>query len=243
MDQNSADLVAWVTKLRNQIAVNELTAAESRYATARVQYGQLEAAAESFPQLDRRINALADEAPPLELVGFHRLEKGLFGDRTTRGLNAYAKQLLADVKRLRKRLSRMELSPMEIVAAGRRLLNEVATSKVYGSEERFAHIDLVDIAANVEAARAAFAVVTPVLAERDPALNGKVGTAFESAFEALRSFGLAAHEPGHAWPRAAGAGFTPYDELTNAEISELSRPLQSLAALFSRVPEALRPNN
>ena len=46
------------------------------------------------------------------------------------------------------------------------LLDEVATGKVTGEEERFSHTDLVDFKANVEGAQKAYDLLKPVVAER-----------------------------------------------------------------------------
>ena len=65
-----------------------------------------------------------------------------------------ADQLLTDVKQLQAVVKTVKLEPATIANGAVELLNEVSSSKVSGEEERYSHVDLVDLVANVEGSRA-----------------------------------------------------------------------------------------
>src|SRR4029450_7356078 len=101
-------------------------------------------------------------------------------------------------------------------------VDEVATGKNTGEEDRYSHTDLWDFQANVEGSKAAIASLRPVLAERDPALVSLIDRRFEEV-EAE----VAKH--------AKGAGFKLYPELTKPEIKALSDRVNALGEPVSKV--------
>src|SRR5262249_46375036 len=70
------------------------------------------------------------------------------------------------------------------------LLDRALTTKLSGQEDRYAHTDLADLAANVEGSRAAFIVFSPFLQRADPALLTEISgryDRFEKIADALRA--------------------------------------------------------
>ena len=142
--------------------------AKSLYPAARIPYERIEPVAESFGDLDPRIDARANDVPPSEFGGFHRIEKALWEEGTTKGMTPVAKQLLADVEELRQKVKGVDLQAVQIANGANELLGEVSASKITGEEERYSHIDLVDFVANVEGSEAAFESVEPLLGQEGP---------------------------------------------------------------------------
>jgi iron uptake system component EfeO len=68
---------------------------------------------------------------------------------------------------------------VQLANGSKELVDEVATGKITGEEDRNSHTDLWDFQANVEGSKAAIASLRPVLAERDPALVSLIGRRFE----------------------------------------------------------------
>jgi len=236
LEENAGELVFWTRLMRNQIAVGALPQAQSRYATARVQYGQIEPAARSFEDLDARIDATAGEHAD-GFYGFHRVERTLFAAGTTEGARPAAERLLRDTEKLRRRLRTADLQPLRLSEDVSEMLAEVSSKKIAGEEERYSHIDLVDIAANVEGAEAAFEVVEPLLVDDEGrSLAESIKDQFAAVYASLRAYGSAAREP-QTRPRAAGARFVPYDQVAGADIQDLARPIERLDQLFGQVPE------
>jgi iron uptake system component EfeO len=235
LEENAQALVQWTGKLRGQIVAADLTRAQSRYATARAQFGQIEQAAEQFEELDSEIDGPPGEGTASQPAGFHRIEKALFAARTTKGMSPPAKDLLAAVGRLHHELKTMDLRPVAILEGASKLMGQVSTAKLSGREEPYAHIDLVDVAANVEGAGAAFEAVRPLLAHEDLALVESIEAAFADAYAALEPTGSAAREP-QSRAAAAGSGFLLFDELSRAQIAAIARPTETLARLLREAP-------
>jgi iron uptake system EfeUOB component EfeO/EfeM len=236
LEANAQALVQWTAKLRGQIALGEVTKAESRYATARAQYGRVEQAAAAFKSLHQRIDARPGEIPARELVGFHRIEKSLFAEHTARQLSPVAKSLLADVGKLHHELKKAALRPAAIMASASALMRDTSTSKLAGEGEPYADTDLVDVAANVEGAEAAFEAVRPLLAHEDLALVEAVEAAFAEAYEALKPTGSPAREP-QTRPAAAGSVFLLFSELTPTQVAALTKPIATVARLLGEAPD------
>ena len=84
---------------------------------------------------------------------------------------AIADQLMADIKDLATRVETVELTPVQLANGAKELLDEVATGKITGEEDRYSHTDLWDFKANVEGSQGAVAALRPVIDEKDPTLG------------------------------------------------------------------------
>lgn len=236
LERNAAALVSWVAKLRDEVIAGNLTRAQSHYATARVEYGQLQPLAGSFDDLEARIDATAADGPAAQLTGFHRLERALFAESTTVGADRVAERLLADVRELRRRLAIADLQAQRIARDTSRTMLDLSGSEVAGEEERYSHIDLVDIAATSEGAEAAFETVAPLLSDASSEdLRRRIEAQLDAVFEGLQPFGSAAREP-QARAGAAGARFVPFTELAPADIRSFALPIERLGELLAQVP-------
>ncbi len=164
LEKNTATLVATTAPFVAAVETRVTSPrAKSLYAAARIPYERIEPVAESFGDLDPRIDARANDVPAAKFGGFHRIEKALWMDGTTAGMTPVARQLLADVKELRRKVKTVNLQAVQIANGANELLGEVSASKITGEEERYSHIDLVDFEANVQGAEAAFDAVAPLL--------------------------------------------------------------------------------
>ncbi len=123
------------------------------------------------------------------------------------------------------------LVPARALANGSvELLNEVATSKITGEEDRYSHTDLSDFQGNLEGARVAFDLLRPALAaEGDKALANTIAQRFAVVQRGLDKYRR--HTPlGFAYYGA----LTPADRLTFArEVDALAEPLSTVAAKVS----------
>ena len=108
---------------------------------------------------------------------------------------AYADQLLADTEELVALIPTVAITPSLLGNGATELLQEVATGKVTGEEERYSRTDLWDFQANVDGAHRAFTALGPVILEKDPdaarhpdhALRGAVRRARRSTRAATAS--------------------------------------------------------
>ena len=204
--------------------------ARAIYADARVHWERIETVAESFGDLDPRMDAReADLEPGQEWTGWHRIEKDLWPERaedytplTTKERATYADDLMANTETLDKRIQKLEFTVDQIANGSRGLLEEVATGKVTGEEEYWSRTDLWDFQANVDGARVGYEGVRPILEQKDPDLAATLDTRFEELQTLLDA-------------QRVGDGFTLYDDLTPEQVKELSDAVNALSEPLSHL--------
>ncbi|HKO38721.1 MAG TPA: iron uptake system protein EfeO [Solirubrobacterales bacterium] len=230
LEENTAELVAKTKPFVAAVVAGNVAEAKDLYPAARIPYERIEPVAGSFGDLDPRIDAREDGVPADEWGGFHRIEKALWVENTTKGMAPVAKQLQADVEELDEKVKTVKLDPVEIAVGANELLAEVSGSKITGEEERYSHIDLVDFEANVEGSLAAFEAVKPLLdASGNADLSGEIEADFKMVFNSLE-------------PYRTADGFVSYTELTKADTRKLSIKIDTLAEKLSQVPAEIDNN-
>jgi high-affinity iron transporter len=223
LEDETASLVTGVQTLRDALARGDVAAAKRAYAKARVPYERVEPVAESFGDLDPRIDARANDVPRSQWTGFHPIERKLWVQKTTKGTAKLADGLVADSRRLQALVRTVKLEPAQVGNGANELLGEVSKSKITGEEERYSHLDLLDFDANVEGARAAFDAIRPALASKDAALAAEIDRRFGLVDAALR-------------PHATADGFVPYTALAKRQVRRLSEVIDALAEPLSQAP-------
>ncbi|AWN43029.1 iron uptake system protein EfeO [Methylobacterium durans] len=208
-------------RLADAIKAGRLAEAQALYAPARQPYERIEPVAQMVPELARSMDMRADafelkDRDPA-FIGFHRIERGLFLDRSTMGLNPIAERLVADAAELRERITELAIPPVRMVGGAASLIEEIAATKISGEEERYSRTDLFDLTGNLEGARTIFGLVRPHLAARDPAFVDRTERAF-SRIEAQ----LARH-------RTPEGGYVSFDRLTDRDRNALKGPVTVLA--------------
>ena len=230
LDQTN-QLVSGTKAFAAAYAAGDAATARGLYAATRMHWERIEPVAESFGDLDPKLDAReADLEPGQAWTGWHRAEKDLFPPAGYTPLApaeraAVATQLVADTEELAQRTRTVELSADQLGNGAKELLDEVATGKVTGEEEIWSHTDLWDFQANVDGARVAFESLRPALQQQDPALAGVL----EEKFAALQA-GLKKH--------ATGSGFAYYNELSQAEVQQLASLVDALGEPLARLTSA-----
>lgn len=216
----TADFVAAV-KARDVDRAKEL------YPTARLPWETIEPVAESFGDLDPRIDGREDVVEDgMEFTGYHRLEKDLWVDGLQDDSSAIADRLLADVTEIVRLSKTVEPTALTIANGAKALLDEVATGKVTGEEERYSHTDLWDFRGNLQGSQSALETLRPVIAARDAALQGALDERFGDLNQLLESH------------RVDGR-FVSYEALTGADVKALTVALDALAEEVAKVPGAV----
>ncbi|WP_055699955.1 MULTISPECIES: iron uptake system protein EfeO [Streptomyces] len=214
----------------------DLAAAKKAYATSRIGWERTEPVAESFGDIDPKVDVREDgleEGQDVEKdwTGWHRLERALWKDKKIGKREKELATLLdKDLADWRKRVGKAEITPTSMANGAKELLDEVATGKVTGEEERYSHTDLVDFKANVEGAQKAYELLKPVAAENDP----KLAKELDKQFAALGRL-LDKHREGGADSYA----FTSYDKLGKADVKELQDGVNALAEPLSKLAAAI----
>lgn len=227
-------LVAKTEKFVDLYKTGKDDEARALYADARTHWERIEPVAESFGDLDPRMDAReADLAAGDAFTGWHRIEKDLWPARsqgytalTTAERAQVADTLMADTKELYTRTRTVTFTADGIANGAKSLLDEVATGKVTGEEEYWSRTDLWDFQANVDGARIAWEGLRPVLQKKDAALD----TTIESEFKHLQTLLDA---------QRSGSGFVTYDKLSEAQVKQLSDAVNALSEPLSKMAAAV----
>ncbi|MER5376522.1 iron uptake system protein EfeO [Streptomyces sp. NPDC002553] len=212
------------------VKAGNLEAAKKAYATSRIGWERTEPVAESFGDIDPKVDVRADglEAGQ-KWTGWHRLEKALWQDKKIGAEEkALAGQLVTDLKDWQERVGKAEITPTSMANGAKELLDEVATGKVTGEEERYSHTDLVDFKANVEGAQQSYELLKPVVRENDAALV----TELDKQFAALNALLDKYRADKNTYD------FTSYDKVDAAGRKVLSDGVNSLAEPLSKLAAA-----
>ena len=222
-------LVDTAQKLATALQGTDLAAAQDAYMKARPYYEKIEPVAESFTSgsddLDAAIDARDGDVPAAQWGGFHRIEKGLFQDKSLAGLATYGTALVANVQKLQTLTAGLTYKPFELANGAQELLDEVAGSKITGEEERYSHIDILDFQGNDEGAEQAFADLQPGLAKIDPALSSTITDAFAALDKLVDGYRTGANP----------SGFQLYGALTDADKQKLAAAVKAVQEPLSKV--------
>ncbi|MEU8216118.1 iron uptake system protein EfeO [Micromonospora taraxaci] len=209
------------------VKAGDVAKSKALYPVARTYWERIEPVAEIFGDLDPKIDGREEVIEEgMEFTGFHRIEKDLWqsGDISKDG--PIADRLLVDVKEIVAKANAEKLSPLQLANGAKELLDEVASGKITGEEDRYSHTDLWDFAANLEGSKAAVSALRPALQQRSPELVTQLDTEFANV-EAL----LGKHRDGDGWKL--------HTALSKPELKELSDGINALAEPISKVAAAV----
>lgn len=217
------------------VKAGDVEAAKKAYAESRIGWERTEPVAESFGDIDPKVDLREDgleEGQDLEKdwTGWHRLERSLWQDKkiTARDKDL-ADLLIKDLTVWQKKVGTAEITPTSMANGAKELLDEVATGKVTGEEERYSHTDLVDFKANVEGAQKSYELLKPVASKNDAALTEELDTRFAELNTLLDKY--RADKNSYV--------FTSYDKVGKAERKELSDGVNALAEPLSKLAAAV----
>lgn len=244
-------LLADTEKFADYLQKGDVDNAKKIYPLARMYFERSEPIAESFGDLDPRIDArlvdiLAEEnivevpeaasaevlqktmdgvpADKLKVAldkwsGFHKIEKVLWEENTTKGTEDAAAQLVNDVKELRAKIPTADVTPELMITGAVDLLNEVSTTKITGEEDIFSKTDLFDFKANIEGAEKIFELFRPHVEAKD----AKLAQTIEAQFKAVNDL-LAKHNKASD----GGYDYVGYDTLSADDIKALAEAVNKL---------------
>ncbi|WP_439258265.1 iron uptake system protein EfeO [Lonepinella sp. BR2271] len=230
------ELVTQTESFVGALKSGDVEKAKAIYPQARMYYERSEPIAESFGDLDPRIDArladLTEEGKTeKDWSGFHKIEKVLWEQNTTKGTEETADQLLKDVKELRAKIPTAEVTPELMITGAVDLLNEVSTSKVTGEEDIFSKTDLYDFKANIEGAEKIYELFKPELLKKDKALSAKIEKHFKEVNDLLQTYNKS----------SSGYEYVPYNSLTEKDtkalaeaVNKLGEPLAQLGVILGK---------
>lgn len=246
-------LVSQVTDFTDAVKSGDTEKAKSLFGQARTPYERIEPVAESFADLDPKIDMRWDDTEDgsVPFTGFHRLERFLWppqksavgdapGQVTQADFDDAAKndskeeaakiadQLLADVTSLRDEVAKPDFvfETRSYVAGPQALVDEIAATKVGGEEDRYSHTDLWDFAANIEGSQRLITDMAPIIDAKDPKQMKEINDRFDDVATALDAY-------------REGNGYRDYSTVPENERRALSDKIDALSASLSEVPGAV----
>jgi iron uptake system component EfeO len=209
----------------------DIEAAKKAYAPSRIGWERTEPVAESFGDIDPKVDVREDGLEDgQKWTGWHRLEKALWQDKKIGAEEkTLADQLITDLKDWQGRVGKAEITPTSMANGAKELLDEVATGKVTGEEERYSHTDLVDFKANVEGAQESYELLKPVAKEHDAALVTELDKQFTALNTLLDKYRT----------DKSSYDFVSYDKVGKADRKELSDAVNALAEPLSKLAAAV----
>ena len=232
--EQSAQLLEKTTQFVELYKQGKDDEARALYPEARTHWERIETVAESFGDLDPKMDLReADVEPNTEWTGWHLLEKDLwpadavkYRALTPEQRATYADDLLTNTKKLDTQIQDLDYTVDQLANGSRGLLEEVAAGKVTGEEEFWSHTDLWDFQANVDGARVAFEGVEPIVKKNDADLAEELTTRFDDLQVLLDA-------------QREGDGFKLYTDVSKADIKALSDAVNALAEPLSRLTAAV----
>ena len=227
--ENQVDtLLKDTEKFAETIKSGNLDEAKKQYPVIRMAYERSEPIAESFGELDVNIDfRLADYLEENKTEegwrGFHRIEKIMWEQNTTKGTEQYAEQLVKDIKELKAKVATVEVTPDLMVTGAVDLLNEVATQKITGEEEIYSHTDLYDFKANIEGAEEIFKIFKPLIEKKDSKLAKDLTEKFATINSLLDKY------------KTDDKHYKLYTDLTKENTKELSEAVTKLGEPLSQM--------
>lgn len=228
VEQQIEQLVVGTEAFVNALKSDDLAEAKRLYPLVRMYYERSEPIAESFGDLDPRIDLReADLEKGEEWTGFHAIEKILWTENTTKGTQVLADKLLADVKELQAKVPTVEVTGELMVQGAVDLLNEVSTSKITGEEEIFSHTDLYDFKANIDGAEKIYQILKPKVNAKAPKLAAELDAQFAQVNKLLAQYQVGEQD------------YKSYTDLTKEDtrllaeaVNKLGEPLAQMGVIF-----------
>ncbi|UXV32753.1 EfeM/EfeO family lipoprotein [Mammaliicoccus sciuri] len=214
-------------KFVEAVKADDIEKAKEIYPKARMYYERSEPVAESFgdldPKIDARLADMKEENKEDEWSGYHKIEKALWEDNTTKDMAPVADQLLKDTKELRAKVDTVDVTPKLMLQGSIDLLNEVSSSKITGEEEIYSHTDLYDFKANIEGAEKIFEIFKDKVADKDKKLADTTQERFDNVNKLLDQY------------KTKDGGYEDYTKLSKDETKKLSEAVDKLGESLSQM--------
>jgi iron uptake system component EfeO len=229
IDQNVASLVTRSQAFCRAVDVGSMTQAKLRYPQARIYYERIEPVAEIWGSLDTDIDGRWENPVTVasQFTGFHKIEQLLWEDNTLTGAPKLCAGLVRNEQQLLTLVRKAQYNPLEMASGATELINEAATSKISGEEERYSGTDLPVLQANVDGAMKVVALLQPYLQKKDPGLLSLIR---QRDAAITRQLGKYQASPGYD-----GTGYVEYSAVTGSQRRQLAGAVNALAETMSKI--------
>jgi high-affinity iron transporter len=183
-------MLADVDRLRAATARGELAGARRAWLAADARYETIGAAYGAFGDLDAAINGrpagLAGGIHAPDFVGLHRIELALWARRSTRDARPFAVRLAGDVRRLRERVGRIEIDPLDYALRTHEVLEDSLHLQLAGQASPWSGAALVALDANVQGTDVVLGSLRGLVARSNPRVLQRADAALATLRRELR---------------------------------------------------------
>ena len=120
-----------------------------------------------------------------------------------------------------------QYNPLEMASGATDLINEAATSKITGEEERYSNTDLPVFQANVDGAMEVVGLLRPYLQHKDPGLLSQIRQRDAAVADLLAR--------DKASPGYDGTGYVEYSTVLDPQRRQLATAVNALAESLSKL--------
>jgi iron uptake system component EfeO len=229
INQNTTELVSSSQTFCQAVDAGNLNQAKILYPKARVYYERIEPVAEIWGSLDTEIDGRWENPVTVEsqFIGFHKLEQLMWQNNTLTGAPALCSGLITHEQQLLTLVKSASYNPLEMASGATDLINEAATAKISGEEERYSNTDLPVFKANVDGAMEVVTLFTPYLQKKDPSLLTQINQRDAAVVKELSQY--------QANPGYDDTGYVEYSTVLDAGRRQLSGSVNALAEALSKV--------
>ncbi len=229
VNQNVSQLITSTQAMCAAINAGNLTQAQELYPQARIYYERIEPVAEVWGTLDTAIDGRIDNpvTNPADLTGFHKIEMLMWEGDTLSGASQYCTQLVSNQQQLQKLVATATYDPVTMASGATDLINEAATAKITGEEERYSNTDLVVFQANVDGAMEVFNLMKPYLQKTQPSLVTQIEKRYQTVESAIAQY--------KATPGYDNTGYVEYSTVLDPQRRILSAQVQAFAEALSKM--------
>ena len=227
LETQTASLVTRVQTFSTALQKGDPEKAVKTYPAARTLYERIAPVANRVRDgLGAEIGGLQGDVPANQWAGFHKIEKELFDTGTTVDTEKPGRDLVADVTELDNGVKGLQLDPGSIAAVAIALADESLGAPLEGKEERWSHLDITAVGANVAGIGAALDAIRPIIVARDPKLAASLKAKYKKARLTVESF-------------KTRNGYRRYDELGPGEVAAIRQELERLKPELEKIPALL----
>ena len=229
VDQNTAGLVSHTQAFCQAIDAGNMAQAEVFYPKARVYYERIEPVAEVWGSLDTEIDGRWENPVTVasQFIGFHKIEQLMWAGNTLAGAPKLCTGLVGHEQQLLTLVRSAQYSPLEMASGATDLINEAATSKISGEEERYSNTDLPVFQANVSGAMEVVSLLQPYLQHKDAGLLSQIRQRDAAVAVLLAKY--------KASPGYDDTGYVEYSTVLDPQRRQLSTAVNALAESLSKL--------
>jgi iron uptake system component EfeO len=226
---NVSNLVSHTETFCQALDGGRMSRAKVLYPKARIYYERIEPVAEIWGSLDTQIDGRWENpvTVPSQFIGFHKIEQLLWEDNTLAGTPKLCAGLVRHEQQLLALVRTAQYNPLEMASGATDLINEAATSKITGEEERYSNTDLPVFQANVDAAMEVVGLLQPYLQGKDPGLLTQIRQR-EATVRAL----LAKYQ---AKPGYDDTGYVEYSTVLASQRRQLATAVNAFGEALSQL--------